>query len=92
MQCKKWLLATSWHVKSHPLSHFFTLPPQRICELVERRAVAWYNQKHGSNFNPLTLGKPKKVYFLFANSCGVVQTHHKSELDDIKPTSHRIAL
>lgn len=49
--------------------------------------AAWYNQKHNIESDPLTLGKPKKVYFLFANSCCVVHTLHKSELDDI--TNHK---
>lgn len=49
--------------------------------------AARYNQKHDNDSDPLTLGKQRKVYFLFANSCGVVHTLHKSELDD--STNHK---
>lgn len=86
MECKKWLLATSRSVKSHPLSHFLHCAPATHLRTGRTPRAAWYNQKRDIESNPLTLGKLKKVYFLFANSCGMVQTLHKSELDD---TTHK---
>ena len=69
------------------MSHFLHCPAEAHSATGRTPRAAWYNQQRDNDSDPLTLGKPKKVYFLFAILRGVVHTLHKSELDDI--TNHK---